>query len=450
MSNLHYAALDEYGQVIGVEGSVDDAIELAQDAVPGAQLQVQYLEENGLEQNAADPSIMPGIALQDCGIKPISDRALSMGIDEAYRRLRPFFVGLERKGQETRQYDNWQGMSDAWIGKNYKTGKDHPEQPSKVMGVTLVPASHPRLATTGTGPYALLRTPERQPDGLRMIERWKNELPSNLTSRFTLCRGSSPACRDSCLIFTGNNAAEIYNTYRKVAQTMALLNEPEAFARMLAESIRRFLHSKEIRSGTVPYIRLNVLSDLPWELLTPWLFDHFEDMQFYDYTKVPGRIVPDNYDLTFSVSGTNANLDWAMDEIGDRNRRIAVVFVGMKMSGGSWKPIKLRGAKLQHETPLPHEFWGLDVVDGDVSDVRPLDPSPSCVGLRWKTPSGKRSGVVVDPGKPSAFITPVYVVSPEEYGKLQRPNPGEDQWLIAPVTPRYQPIEHDASQPASI
>jgi hypothetical protein len=213
-------------------------------------------------------------------------------------------------------------------------------------------------------------------------------------------------------------------------------------------------------------MRLNVLSDVPWELVTPWLFDHFRGLQFYDYTKVPGRITPSNYDLTFSLSGEDDNREWALEEINDRGRKVAVVFVGHKREGDRWEPVNTRGWRGEEviaEIPLPHEFMGLPVVDGDVSDVRPYDhPTPCCVGLRWKNPSGKRAGGVIDLGT-SAFVTPVYILSVDQVSRYahqvgqgrgisrwrggEEENPGAEQWLIAAVTPRQQPIEQPLSQP---
>lgn len=440
---LHYAAIGPTGTILGIQDNVTDALELVRRS-GGGPVQLQELDHNGLVPNPIAADRMPQVALRNTGLPEVPSSALDMPLTEAFERLRPFFRGLMKRGKLTLGYDTKVVMADNWMGQNYKTGKTTDEDPSKVMGVTLVPASHPALAARGEGPYALLRTPERRADGEKMINRWRNELPV-VRGNFTLCSGSNANCRDSCLVFAGNNAAEIYNTYRKVAQTMSLLNEPAAFLRMLVEAIEKFVRSKEIRSGTVPFIRLNVLSDIPWELVAPWLFDRFPGLQFYDYTKVPGRAVPGNYDITFSVSGTN--FEWAHEEVHQRERRVAVVFLGHRQRDGGWRPIKDRGQKLVDAVPLPRSFWGLPVVDGDISDVRPRDPAPACVGLRWKTPSGKRAGVTVDIGSPKfSFVTPVYVVDDE--GTMARPNPGQSQWLVAPVTPRYQPITHDVAQPA--
>ena len=449
MMNLYYAAIGPGGDVVGVERDIDRATNIALDHFPESTVQVEELGGDAIT-NPRAAADMPQIAARNCRIPIIPERAASMPLEHAHQKLYRYFEGLIKRGAPTKAYETARGMADAWIGQNYKTGKAHPEQPSLVMGLTLVPASHPRLASRGEGPYAHLLSGPKRAEGEQMIARWKEELPFDANDKkFTFCTGSNQNCRDACLVFAGQNASELYNTYRKIAQTMALLNEPEAFARMLVESIDRFVRSREIASGTLPFMRLNVLSDIPWEIICPWLFRRFERLQFYDYTKVPGRRLPTNYDLTFSVSGTN--LEYAQDEINARDRRVAVVFLGHKMKGGSWTPIKVKGAKLLAQVPLPRTFWGLPVVDGDISDVRPLDPAPSCVGLRWKTPSGKRAGVTVDiTSKQFSFVTPVFVVDAELAGRLVNPEGGSlsrEQYLISPVTPRYQPIMHDVALP---
>lgn len=486
---IHYAAIAPDGTVIGVAGTPAEAVEILGDVMPEVSVTVQEIPGSG-EQNPA-AARMPDLALASCGFAPIDRDALKMRLSEAHALLRPYFDGLPYHGSPTKLYDTPLGMVDGWIGQNYKTEKpsQDPGRPAQVMGLSLVPAHHARLASQGEGPYANLFLPPQQrrgappvnakaiaTEGRSMVARWKRELPRAAdTNKFSFCVGSSQDCRDSCLVFAGQNGADRYNTYRKVAQTMALLNEPEAFARVLVEAIDRWLRSKTILGGGVrPFMRMNVLSDVPWELVAPWIFEYYDEawipggavgrsLTFYDYTKVPGRRTPRNYDLTFSFSGTNANREWAADEIRDRGRRIAVVFIGHKKAGDRWVPVRQKGAKAIAEISLPRTFMGLRVVDGDVSDVRPYDPAPACVGLRWKTPSGTRAGASIDLGR-SAFVTPVYIVSSSEPSKLARgvgmgrgiprwrggtenPSDADEQWLVAAVTPRQQPIEQPMSQP---
>jgi hypothetical protein len=49
---------------------------------------------------------------------------------------------------------------------------------------------------------------------------------------------------------------------------------------------------------------------------------------------------------------------------------------------------------------LPETFEGFKVIDGDISDLRPLDEKPCVVGLRVKGPAAKadfKSGFIINP-----------------------------------------------------
>jgi hypothetical protein len=255
-----------------------------------------------------------------------------------------------------------------------------------------------------------------------------------------LCVGSSRECRASCLVFTGQNGAVKYNDLSKMYAERALFFEPLAFARMLIESIdAHYAYCR--RAGLRPYVRLNVYSDICWELFFPDLFDHFEakyghdpkrgGLWFYDYTKVQGRAARPrpNYDLTFSYSGNNLAATKTALESG---MRVAVVFAREVARGtkkttywvsdarlapkglqilamskaearakyeretGGRKAGDVERLKRPNYTPAETitdiEFapWGggkgYQVIDGDPYDMRPLDPGGVVVGLRFKAP----------------------------------------------------------------
>jgi hypothetical protein len=110
-------------------------------------------------------------------------------------------------------------------------------------------------------------------------------------------------------------------------------------------------------------IRLNGTSDLPWEKIRATharnLMEQFPSVQFYDYTKIPGRTTPDNYHLTFSED--EHNLDQCLAWLA-RGGNVASIFDG----------------------PMPSHHLGYPVVDGDAHDLRFLDPTPSVIGLKLK------------------------------------------------------------------
>jgi hypothetical protein len=90
-------------------------------------------------------------------------------------------------------------------------------------------------------------------------------------------------------------------------------------------------------------------------------------VQFYDYTKVPGRRPPHNYHLTYSYTGLAAR-ELHMSRYANVGINPAVVF-----------DVK-RGAE------LPSTWRGMPVIDGDLNDFRPADPVGVVVGLRYKGP----------------------------------------------------------------
>jgi hypothetical protein len=170
-----------------------------------------------------------------------------------------------------------------------------------------------------------------------------------------------------------------------------------------------------LRRGLRPAVRLNGTSDLAWESIAPDLFLDFPGVIFYDYTKsaarvrrmleardwsasvdspatVIGRRVPAwwprNYDLTFSWSGTNGADAVALLRSG---ARVAVPFHGRPPVGArvAWTG----GPVWRASADLP--TW--DVIDGDSTDLRFLDPGACIVGLKAKGPAKRdRSGWVVD------------------------------------------------------
>jgi hypothetical protein len=191
----------------------------------------------------------------------------------------------------------------------------------------------------------------------------------------TFCAYSVPSCRATCLaIGAGWNAARPEATIRpRLARSIALGADPEAFAAMLLHQTE--LWSCRLRSqGVTPALRLNIYSDIPWELVSSRLVWRLGRLaRLYDYTKVPGRrraAAALGYDLTFSWSGPRSAAD-ARREL-DGGGRVAIVFQTPGRPSRSW------------HAPLPRSIDGYPVVDGDVHDARFLDPAGVIVGLRFK------------------------------------------------------------------
>jgi len=100
----------------------------------------------------------------------------------------------------------------------------------------------------------------------------------------------------------------------------------------------------------------------------------FPEVQFYDYTKIVGRTVPANYDLTFSYSGA-LEFQKYVDQAIAAKMRIAVVF--------------------RTVADIPKRFLGLNVIPGDNSDIRHVEPKNKIVALYAKGPARYDTGPFV-------------------------------------------------------
>ena len=74
----------------------------------------------------------------------------------------------------------------------------------------------------------------------------------------------------------------------------------QEFKRLLWKDLAA-LCRKADRNGNQAACRLNGTSDLQWERIYPTLFTEFDEIRWYDYTKLPKRVVPANYHLTYSL-----------------------------------------------------------------------------------------------------------------------------------------------------
>tara|TARA_Y100001938_G_scaffold21401_1_gene27509 strand:- start:382 stop:1092 length:711 start_codon:yes stop_codon:yes gene_type:complete len=201
--------------------------------------------------------------------------------------------------------------------------------------------------------------------------------PGKISGR-NLCPNASPGCLSSCLYKAGRGA---FNSIQKarIKKTRYFLNNKNEFMLNLVNSIQKLI-KKANKENLKPVVRLNGTSDIPWENITIVkdgvihgnIFTMFPELQFYDYTKSNKRNVIDidNYHLTFSKSETNDNV---IPDVIKQGLNVAVVF-----------------------DKLPKKYLGLNVFNGDKSDLRFLDPDKSIIGLIAKGPAKKdNSGFVV-------------------------------------------------------
>jgi hypothetical protein len=198
--------------------------------------------------------------------------------------------------------------------------------------------------------------------------------PANI-SGFEVCPSRSEGCTAACLFTAGRGAYDNVKDAR-VRKTQLLFKNRAEFLAILDNDIR-LLKVKAAKKGMVPCVRLNGTSDLGWEGIARELMQKHPDVQFYDYTKVLGRMLrflegkfPSNYHLTFSKSESN---DADVLQVLQNGGNVAVVFKNM-----------------------PVQYNGYNVVDGDASDLRFLDSTNVIVGLKAKGKARKdTSGFVV-------------------------------------------------------
>jgi len=229
-------------------------------------------------------------------------------------------------------------------------------------------------------------------------------------SGVNVCPGAGN-CKKICLHSAGNPVYMEAKRAARIRRTLAYVQNPEAFMRLLVCSVL----DKIRKANSEPIaIRLNGTSDIPWEgvkfnvspefarfvkvkygreLLTGRqdVIDLFyfigENVRFYDYTKIRRdwqKCARKGYHLTFSFDGwgNSSNLKLCREAIAN-GVNIAAAF----------------NIKRGHALPLVLESGGLadfnlPIVDGDLTDYRPADPAGVIVGLRYKLPVGSPMGPV--------------------------------------------------------
>lgn len=206
--------------------------------------------------------------------------------------------------------------------------------------------------------------------------------PADSAGGPTVCPGATAGCKLGCLNRAGRGgifkAGETSNAIQRarVARTRLYFADRVAFVRQLDREIRQHV-GRARRLGLTPCVRVNGTSDLPGFAMA--IAERFPDVQFYDYTKLARpwerHHALANYHVTFSRSESNdAHCAVAISH----GVNVAVVF------------------STPRGRPLPATWRGWRVIDGDVSDLRFLDPAGVIVGLRAKGPARKdTSGFVI-------------------------------------------------------
>ena len=193
--------------------------------------------------------------------------------------------------------------------------------------------------------------------------------PAN-QSGYEVCPMRTKECTEACLTESGHNRIDVKkNAINKarIKKTKLFFEERAFFMAWLVTEIEKAKADAESK-GMRFSVRLNGTSDIEPTLFKHngrVIFDLFDDVTFYDYTKVAKRFrlldkYP-NYDLTYSFSGYN--MFHSLQLLDSNKGRVAMVFEGKV---------------------LPIQFMGRKVIDGDAYDMRYLDEQGVIVGLKFK------------------------------------------------------------------
>ena len=193
--------------------------------------------------------------------------------------------------------------------------------------------------------------------------------PAN-QSGYEVCPMRTPECTEACLTESGHNRIDVKkNAINKarIKKTKLFFEERDFFMAWLVTEIEKAKADAD-KAGMRFSVRLNGTSDIEPTLFKHngrVIFDLFDDVTFYDYTKVAKRFrlldKYTNYDLTYSFSGHN--MLQCLDLLDKAKGRVAMVFEGKT---------------------LPVSFMGYKVIDGDAYDMRYLDEQGVIVGLKFK------------------------------------------------------------------
>jgi hypothetical protein len=181
-------------------------------------------------------------------------------------------------------------------------------------------------------------------------------------------RGS---CFFTCVYGSGHGQHKRVKGAR-IRRTKLLFEETTRFEEELRSDLVQ-LRGIARRRDVKPACRPNAFSDVSWEVVMPWIFKDFPEVQFYDYTKGFDRMeewaageMPANYHLTYS---------WSEKSPGE----------AVDLTNRGWNVAVASHTKPDHR----------HVVNGDEHDLTFLHPPGS---LLWLKPKGKAIK------NPTAFI----------------------------------------------
>jgi hypothetical protein len=214
-------------------------------------------------------------------------------------------------------------------------------------------------------------------NGKRYLTLGLSLAPHKLAGIGNLCPHASSGCKALCLNVSGRTVGQSESTNMimraRIARARLYFQDRALFLAMLRHELALACRVAK-RKRLKVIARLNVLSDIDWARVHRDIIESFPNILFYGYTKHASAMqrfadgaYPRNYHLTFSRSETNEDIALGFLE---RGVNVTVVFDAKYSASG--------------KQPLPETWKGFRVIDGDVTDLRFLDPRGVVVGLRAK------------------------------------------------------------------
>lgn len=189
--------------------------------------------------------------------------------------------------------------------------------------------------------------------------------PANFSNAGNTCPAASNGCKMNCLNTAGRGRFDNVQQAR-IRKTKMFFTQRQEFLDILVKDIKALI-KKASKDNKQPVIRLNGTSDIAWENIEVIdglnIFDIFPNVQFYDYTKRPDRIINNdypNYHLTFSVNEINIKVAYKLLNLG---YNAAIVFKDI----------------------IPNNYAFRKVINGDNHDLRFLEGyQGAIIGLKAK------------------------------------------------------------------
>lgn len=225
------------------------------------------------------------------------------------------------------------------------------------------------------GVGTILTEPDAQPKtGKNAVKTYTLMLAPARSVLGNACPAATDGCATACLDTAGRGGFAPV-AYARLVRMAALVSWPFEFGVLVAHELSRSV-AREGRIGFRP----NCVSDIRWEITAPRMLAWCaaNGVTVYDYTAWSPRLRasrPASYHLTFSAKETHTVAD--IRALVESGHNVAVPFAVRKGE------------------PLPAEWHGMRVIDGDVTDFRPGDDHGVIVGLRAKGDAiGDTSGFV--------------------------------------------------------